>query len=141
MSLYKYVQECEKLVLELKDTLTPADIDALRKDCRILGLAGWDKWFFDHLAVISAFVAATPSEREKRKEWQDPVQKRRLVLASIQQMIRACTLLEGIHRHGLRPGQSYRHMVSKAAEAYMDIFMRQAASDWPFEDPDPFSDE
>lgn len=141
MNFYKYVQSCEKLVLELKDALTPADIDELRKDCRILGLAGWDRWFFDHLAPISAFLAATPSEREKLEGWQNPVQKRRLVLASLQQLIRGCNLLEGIHIHGIGPGQSYRHMASKAAEAYMDIFMKQPASDWPFDDPDPFTDE
>jgi hypothetical protein len=135
---YKYVQECERLVAELKESLGSAEVDALREDCKALGLRGWDEWFFDNLGVISAFIAATPSQRERRREWQASVLRRRLVLASIQQLIRACNLLGGIHRHGLSPGQSYQQMASKAADAYLDIFLKQPASDWPFDEPNPF---
>ena len=137
---YKYVQECERLAEELKESLSSADIDELRKACKALGLRGWDDWFFDNLGVISAFMAAAPSEREKRREWQESILKRRLVLASIQQLTRASNLLAGIHSHGLSPGQSYRQMASKAADAYLDIFLKQPASDWPFDELDPFTE-
>ena len=141
MSFFRYAKECKQLVLELKALLSPADVEELRKDCSQLGIGGWDEWFFDHLDAVSAFMTATTSERERKKGWQEPVQKRRLVLAAIQQLTRACNLLEGVHRHGLGPGQSSRKIASKAADAYLDIFLKQPASDWPFEAPDPFNEE
>ena len=141
MSFFRYVKECEQLVLELKGSLTPADVEELRKDCRALGLRGWDDWFFENLDAISAFMTATTSERDRTKAWQNPLQKRRLVLAGIQQLTRACNLLEGVHKHGLGPGQSSKKIASKAARAYLDIFLKQPASDWPFDGPDPFSKE
>jgi hypothetical protein len=136
----RYAQECGKFVSELRESLTVADVNELRKDCAHLGVDGWDQWFFENLHQISAFVAATSSERETRNVWQDPVLKRHLVLASIQQLTRACNLLEGIHRYGLSPGLSYRKMAAKAADAYLEIFLKQPASDWPFDGPDPFGD-
>jgi hypothetical protein len=138
-AFYQYARECEGLVSELRAALSANDLKELRKDCAALGLKAWDQWFFDHLSVVSSFIAASPADREKRKEWQEPVLRHRLLLAGIQQLTRACNLLDGLHRHGLVSGQSHRQMAARAADAYVDIFLKQPASDWPFDEPDPFS--
>ncbi|MBW2623169.1 MAG: hypothetical protein JRD68_09710 [Deltaproteobacteria bacterium] len=140
MSLYKYAQACTGFELELKESLTREDITELRKDCAALGLKAWYSWTSENLPSISAYIAATPSQRQKRKAWKDPAVKRFLVLGALYEVQCAKNLLKGLvqHEHNLIPGSPYRDMAVKAAEAYREIFL-QDVHDWPFDDPDPFS--
>jgi len=138
MSLVSYASQCSGFEIELAESLSEADLDALRSDCKILGLRGWDQWLFDNDEPISDFVEATPSVRRKKKAWQEPVLRRRLTLAAIYHVRIAGAMLRSADFLAVRVGISYREMAKSAAQECFHLLPAMLKR-WPFEDPDPFS--
>ena len=83
MDLNKCASACNRLALELEESLTTDDVEALRADCAALGLMQWAAWVRENAPTILKFVEATASVRNE-KAWQAPEMKRRLVLAAMQ---------------------------------------------------------
>ncbi len=132
-----YASACTRLDLELRESLTEEEIDELREDCRALGWKGWASWFRAHYEMILLFLESTPSVRSKKKIWQDPVQRRRLVLASIQHLRGATVLLDVAARLEMQTGESYRKMGRIAAEFFWEV-LSEPVEHWPLDDPNPF---
>jgi len=138
MSLRKYAAACSGFVSELKGGLTKEDVDGLREDLKAMGARNWIVWGIRNEQHVYLFVSATPKERARRKEWQDPVAKRRLTLAAIWWCWNAESLLRILDEAFLQPGISYRDM---AAEAGRTLEKLKAVKNlrWPFEGDNPFS--
>ena len=132
-----YQQAARGHVRELIDYLSSAETDALREQCRNLGEKGWIKWFDENRAEVIAYVRATPSQRKRKKAWQDPDKKGLLVLSAILHASRARSLLDGLANRLFDSGQSYRDMTALSGEVYLDVLLRDIP-DWPFPDPNPF---
>ena len=137
MSLSNYAAACSRLACELKADFTREDIDELRSDCVSLREDGWILWKLENTDTISAYVSASPSERLRKKAWQDPQSRRRLVLASIQHVLGARALLSGILDYKLEPGKGYRETAALAGKAYLQIFLEDIPA-WPFPGDNPF---
>jgi len=140
ISLYKYIEACDRFELELRECLTKKEIDDLRNDYAVSGVDGFYAWVNNTLKTIRLYVQSTPSQRQKKKAWQASDIRRRLVLGSIWYVKRARQLLEIIEKHYLVPGDSYRDTAGRAGQAYIDLVYKRPKP-WPFDDPDPFGDE
>jgi hypothetical protein len=134
-----YAIACNEFLSELKESLTKEDVDVLRTDCAAVGWKKWCQWTGKNLSIIRDYAQLTPSQRLKKKLWQDPVIKRALVLASIQYLHGAKHLLESLSEHNIVPGKSYRHTVGLAGYVYLECFSRDIPR-WPFDGPNPFSE-
>jgi hypothetical protein len=137
MNLGRYAQACNEFESELLEYLTKKDVSELREDCAALGRQPFLDWMTSQLKIIHSFVAATPSQRQKRKYWDDPVLRRRLVLAGIWYLRCAYRLLDGIDQYHLAPGGSYRETAARAGKAYTEIYYKLSRL-WPFGGQDPF---
>ena len=137
MSLNKYASKCREFERELRQCLTNENIDALRKHCAEVGKNDWVAWVYNNQQTISAFLASTPSQRRKKKAWQDPKVKSHLVLAALFQLGYAQHMLEALVQHPLSPGSSYRDMVLRAVDLYEEVVSRELEF-WPFDHPNPF---
>jgi hypothetical protein len=138
MSLALYAAKCDDILQELLESLSDADIEALRTDCATLGVDGLKHWGGDNLELIEQYVRATPSQRNRKKEWQKPVLRRRLVLTGIHYVTFAKKLLAGIDEYMLYPGLSYRDTAANAGRAFHSIF-QGGVDPWPFSGDDPFA--
>lgn len=137
MTLTTYAGRCTEYVQELSQSLSKDDIDGLQSDCAALGGDRWDEWAAANVRIISEYVSSSPSQRAKRKVWQDQILRRRLVLAAVQHLYRARNLLRVLDDYRLAPGCSYREMAALAGNAYLDI-CSQEVPDWPFPGDNPF---
>lgn len=138
MSLASYASQCSGFAMELAESLSEADLDALRVNCKKIGLNGWVKWFDDNQELISEFVQATPSMRRKKRAWQGPVLRRRLILASAYQARVASVMLRSADLLAFREGISYREMARIAGEECFGL-VPALLERWPFEGPNAFS--
>jgi hypothetical protein len=139
MGLENYVVACNEFLLELKKSLTREDVDEPRTDCAGLGLVGWDQWEKKNFEEVAFYVLATPSERKKKKAWQENRHRRRLVLAAIHHVYRARAILNSLLEYDLQPGSTYREMASRGALAYLYAAFSDIPR-WPFSGKDPFAD-
>jgi hypothetical protein len=138
MSLASYASQCGGFVMGLTESPTEADLDALRADCKNLGLRGWVRWFADNREAISDFLTATPSVRRKRKAWQEAVLRRRLTLGAAYQSRLAGAILRSADLLAIREGLSYRDMARDDGLECLDL-VSDILDRWPFDDPNPFS--
>ncbi len=138
MGLGKYALACEGLADELRASLSESEVSDLHKLWAGRPVLDWIKWRQANANLVSAFVAATPSERRRRK-----FKEHRLLLtmAGIQHCLEAHALLTVVDESFLDPGCSYRSMAALAGEAY-DRLYDFDIPDWPFDDLDsPFPDD
>ena len=119
MSLRNYIGACATLAAELADSLSEKDVDDLRANLNEMTRIEWLTWVGEHHKIVAWFLAATPSQRKKRKEWNEPSLRRFLVLAAIQMCERAEAVLEAAN--SLQPGASYRNTTADAVILYWKI--------------------
>lgn len=126
-----YTSAAFQLAEELRELLSEEDIELLAEDLKGLAWSGWLEWEATHRDEAISFVGANPSQRDKKKKWQEPVLRRRLVLSAYQlarlggEVLGACG--------GLGQAGSWRDNASSAAWAYTHIASRQRWV-WPFYD-------
>lgn len=137
MSLWSYIGACQRLSEELVQAMSPDEIETLRQSVQGLSQAEWDQWRTSNEHHIARFVGATPSERNKRKDWQKPILRLQLTLAAIQHLRQAEIVLRVTAEEYLQPGGSYRMTAAQAGCAYGRI-LREEIADWPFEGESPF---
>lgn len=138
MGLYSYAEACRTLRQELVDSLSKDDIKALRESLADVGAEGWYAWFGRSLQHITAFISATPSERKRKKSWQEPVLRAQLTLAAIQHVQRAEAVLETLSSRMPPLGVRNRDMAAVCGELYLDI-LHYELKPWPFPGRDPFA--
>lgn len=136
MSLDHYPQQAYELAIELKESLTDAEISELQQSLTGVSIRDWEKWKMENEKLISEFVASTPSQRNKQKfKKLFP----HIALAAYQHCMDGHVLLKKIESHYLLPGISYRSMASRAGEAYQAVVGSDETEEWPYEGECPFS--
>jgi hypothetical protein len=135
VSLEGYAEHAAVLAQELIDSLSEADVEALRASLSGGTLHDWDRWRAEHEEAVAAFVSATPSQRARKTQWKEAWLH--LTLAAAQHCLEAAALLRATDR--LTPGYSYRQMASIAGCAYQDLTGRYIP-DWPFDGDNPFAE-
>lgn len=132
MNLDRYVAQCGELASELIDSLSLPDQQALREQLNATDLETWLAWRAKHAESVRAFVAASPSQRARKKSWQPA--RLLLTLAATQQCLEAELLLQAIQH--LVPGNSYRDMAVMAGQAYNEVLCGSIDL-WPFDEVEP----
>lgn len=139
MDLGNYVTESFYLAEELKQLPTPRELEALHKALMGKSVHAWLDWRSDNAELVSEFVAATPSERAKRKKFQEA--RLFLIMAGVQHCLEGHALLKTVSNAYLVPGGSYRGMTATAGDAY-DRLLAVDIPYWPFDDMEtPFKDD
>jgi hypothetical protein len=100
-------------------------------------------WRVQHAKQIEKFAAATPAQRNHKKEWGDPAHRARLVAAALLLLRDGKVLLYGLSQFGfgLGPPASYRSAASHAGW-FVKHLTDELKHDphWPFLDvPSPFA--
>ncbi|KDB09484.1 hypothetical protein LIG30_1456 [Burkholderia sp. lig30] len=143
MGLGQYASASIRLATELENSLTKEEIASLARDLRRAGLQIWLDWREKNADAIEAFVAATPSERNRRKAWADEEIRRLLTLAAIIHCRQAHAVLDALVLNApvLEPGAPYRDTTSVAGSIFREL-LRMRIPQWPtaFADiePSPF---
>jgi hypothetical protein len=138
MGLGKYASACEGLAEELRTSIDEKELADLHKLLAGRPILDWIKWRQANAKLVSAFVAATPSQRRNKKF---RAHRLLLTMAGIQHCLEGHGLLAVVDESFLDPGCSYRSMAALAGEAY-DRLYDFAIPDWPFDDLEsPFVDE
>jgi hypothetical protein len=139
MSLAHYERACVELAGELRASLTDNDIQWIHERLTGHSVIEWMRWKRDHFELIINFVADTPSERKKKKKYQED--QRFLAMAALQHLKQGEALLEVINTHPLRAGGSYRQMAAIAGNAYQQLIDADIPY-WPFDGiKSPFKDD
>ena len=114
---------------ELRESLTEDDVSALRADIEALGIDAWLDWCDANENEALSYLSAAPKARDKKKAWQEPVHRRRLIFFAYRLARMAASLLEGMAYLG--PGGGYRETTGAAAHRCLDI-LREGHWRWPF---------
>jgi hypothetical protein len=140
MWIDRYEAEAFRHYEELRDSLTPKEVDELRTLCSTVELSELHRWSASNWLSVCEYVAATPSQRKRKKAWQDPEVKPLLVWAACRHAKRGCALLQGLMQSMVLSmrGAGYRKMTAEAGRAYFEV-LSQDVPDWPFPGPDPFA--
>jgi len=143
MGLGNYIHACDSFLNELRDSLASDEVETLRSDCASMGRKKWTDWVYAEVfrTEIHGFVAATPSRRKTKKEWNDPRLKGHLVLAAYHHVWKAQRVLELSMEIPISPGGSYRDMALCAGAFYDRLLLSQrefARQEWPFGGKNPF---
>ncbi|WP_413206754.1 hypothetical protein [Rhodospirillum sp. A1_3_36] len=141
MSLANYAHACRTLAQELVESLSSEQVEDLRASLEGVTHKEWTEWMRKYAPQISAFVAATPSQRQRKKAWKDPVLRAQLSLAGYHHLLQGQHILDAVDRHGLYPGGSYRMMGSLAGDAYWDILGAGDVPFWPLPGKNPLTPE
>src|ERR1039458_8922241 len=75
-----YVANADNEAEELRDSLSEDDIEHLRADLEQLGFDAWLDWAEKNRDEANDYLRATPKQRERKKKWQEPALRRRLIL-------------------------------------------------------------
>lgn len=136
MRLDRYAHMCGAIASELAESLTTEDVTRLKADLDGETAYAWMAWRTQNEQRVAAFVAASPSERQRRKAWRQD--RLRLTLAAIQHSLEGHAVLDAVEREALEPGDPYRKVASRAGLAYSRIFGADIP-DWPFDNDSPFA--
>ncbi|MDG4475405.1 hypothetical protein [Thiovibrio frasassiensis] len=141
MSFHKYAGACTELSKELLKSLTPEDVDELRTELASLGRREFASWYFRHTEEVKKYVQATPSQRIRRKAWQDS--KFRLLLTgsalvylrAAQSVLSNAATCEDLISHGV----GYRDLASQTGDQFRAL-MSEGFHWWPLPGDSPFGD-
>lgn len=136
--MHRYASQCGELAQELVDSLSEQEVELLKSRLEGASKHDWKTWKLTYQADIAGYVAATPSQRQRKKRWQ--ACRLELTLAAFQHCIEAQILLDQVDEHFLMPGGPYRAMASKAGVAYRKVAGVEATS-WPWPGDTPFVDD
>ena len=140
MSMSNYARACRKLADELRQSMTPEDVQGLRGILAGVTCQGWTNWRLQYESDVLTFVSATPSQRRKRKAWAETGVRWALTMASLQHLHQAEAVLWIVAEGGLVPGASYRDTAAVAGKYYSDILATNIP-EWPFDGESPFAKE
>ncbi|MBI9081727.1 MAG: hypothetical protein JEY79_18550 [Pseudodesulfovibrio sp.] len=142
MWIDKYASEALNHYEELRSSLTDEEIVRFRENCAKAGVSAMHQWFLKNWRLACEYLAATPSQRKKKKAWQDPESKPLLVWAACIYAKQGHALLQGLTNSGLLgcEGIGYRAMTSEAGNIYLAVLSPEV-SDWPFPGQNPFESQ
>lgn len=136
MSYHHYAQAAQNHVFELFRSITLGEIDHLSELLESLGEQKWRDWRVQNFQEILSYLRATPSERKKKRRWQNPDISVLLKYNAYREASRAYSLLYAIGVHYLPASGPYRDMTAAAADAYYEVLL-QRFPDWPFDRTPP----
>lgn len=137
MSYSLYIERSRALAEELIESLGADDVAALRTCVAGMSAADWRASRRKYAAEFARFVAATPAQRQRGKDWQDQEVRLLWTLAGIHHCLEAARVLEVVDDPRLTVGCSYRSMAANAGFLYQECLVEPLEL-WPFEPPDPF---
>ena len=143
MSNDKFAGECEGVAEDLADSLTDHQVKRLHKLLSQANRAGWAVWRQENREMIARFVAATPSQRNKRVGWNKPAEtKLYLCLAGYQHCMEGAKILKASEKLSFRPRSSYRDIAQQAGSVYQKL-LDEPAEEWPYYHsyPNPFQED
>jgi hypothetical protein len=120
---------------ELLHLLPEEEVQRLHDDLIEMGADQWRRWDCRHETEANDFLRSSPGQRAKKKKWQDPVFRRRLILSAYRQTRLAAAMLE--ESTYLQPIASYRDATAAAALAALQV-LREFRWRWPFGGAPPF---
>jgi hypothetical protein len=129
-----YVANADNEAEELRDSLSEDDIEHLRADLEQLGVDAWLDWAEQNRDEANDYLRATPKQRERKKKWQEPALRRRLILCAYHQARLGASMIDAAS--GLGGGGSYRGMTALAASLAFQV-MHDGEWRWPFLDIEP----
>lgn len=129
-----YASNADHHAEELRESLSVDDIEHLRADLEQLAADGWLDWAEQNRDEANDYLRATEKQRAKKKKWQEPVLRRRLVLIAYHQARLAASMIDAASSLG--PGGGYRDTTALAASLAFRV-MRDGDWRWPFLDVDP----
>ena len=123
MSWHKYHSQIRELGFELAALLSKEELYAIEQDLAVQGGKAWVTFVNENLDEISAFLAATPAQRNKKKAWQAQPHRRRLIFAAIYFHRHANLFLKNMIGSSLDMGigLGYRSVHAAAADAGFDF--------------------
>lgn len=132
MGLNNYASASRNLATELIQLLSEAEITTLFSELKESGEKAWIKWQLDNSETVIDFVAATALQRSRKKAWNNPSLRGKLILASIIHCQAAYELLNFLTQNEpwLRPGCGYREMASRAGDLYWGL-LETDVPNWP----------
>jgi len=131
MSLHRYAQECSGLIEELRDSLSAEDWSLLREQVIADGLISFLDWQLgEGLDEIERYLSSTPSERKRRKAWQEPKTRRMLTLGAMFLAHQGQSLLRALSDRTPIEGLSYRQGAATAGKLLLE--MRHSDDDFDF---------
>ena len=135
--VYKYAAKAKALAKETVGDLTDKQVTSLQSELSEMGLLAWRQWRESHSQDIYEYMAATPSQRQKKKSWQ--YKQAKLAFAAYWDYQFASQFLSALDDPGLQPGGSYRQVAADAAQVYQTL-RKNSLDAWPFSLPYPFVD-
>jgi len=133
--VYKYAANARELAKEVVGDLTDEQVVSLQGELKELGLSAFREWREAHNQDINEYMAATPLQRSKKKDWKDNQTK--LAFAAYWNFQLAAKFLTALDDPDLHPGGSYRQMAADAYQIHRSL--RTCSVDvWPFVLPNPF---
>lgn len=132
MGLNSYASASLRLSTELEQLMSKDEIDSLFSELKTFGEKAWIKWQLSNSQTIIEFVAATPAQRVRKKEWNKPKLRGKLILASIIHCQAAYKLLSFLTQNEpwLKPGGGYRDMAARAGDLYWSLLDTDVPN-WP----------
>ncbi|HAT50775.1 MAG: hypothetical protein HQL07_04630 [Nitrospirae bacterium] len=145
MSLASYASAALGFSEELADSLSEREIQTLRAHfSEKMPRLNWDVWKLQNKVEIAAFVAASPSERKKRKAWNHPPEKKLLLtLAAYQHCREGYLLLSFADRLVDLAGLTNRIVASQAGlqcRQLLGKLYQDEELEWPYDDS-PFLED
>ncbi|OGV75503.1 MAG: hypothetical protein A3K18_13535 [Lentisphaerae bacterium RIFOXYA12_64_32] len=139
MDLGMAAHEAGLLAEELQEGMSDAEVQKLWEELRGTTRSAWFAYVRGDRNVAE-FAVATPSERKKKKAWQDPAVQRSLRAAAVVRLQYAAQMLESLDVCRPCSSSSYRGAIRGAASAWQDA-SEMALPLWPFDIPDgePFA--
>lgn len=134
----RYAQETGARVSELEALLTKDDVSDLRTLLSRQSKAAWATWMSNHHQLALAYIAASPSERNKAARFR--LESGKLLLLRVTALVLAKqghALIEAMSMSCLVIGLGYRQALAEAADVAEKSFFA-ADPFWPLAAPSPW---
>jgi hypothetical protein len=135
MSIDEHIDSAFQLSEDFQEELSSDDVAALRDDLSSMGESAWVAWVDENRKAVFSILGATPEKRAKRKDWADPLLRRRLCFAVYHQARLAALVLSLSGE--VSPGRTFSPVVRSAAHL-ADQFLKRSVWTWPFDCEPPF---
>jgi hypothetical protein len=145
-SLPKYHQAALQYVAELQHAFSLREQEYISFLLAQMGQEGWDDWLHEHWEEIDRYLSKSPSERKRRKAWQQEQLQPLMAFAALQQARENLSIFEGLLAAQLRVAtadESTRGLVAYSRFFYLEVdsALKYALQPWwPFHPdvPSPF---
>jgi len=139
MSLSNYINATVEIAHELTESLSKQDVNIVWYSIKAHGKDEWIAWLNAHEKDAIQYLRATPSQRARKKAWNQEAIRPFLIVAAILHAQRAVGLMEFAEALHRQIGESHRTVAGEAAESAAS-FLADCSSLWIWEGKAPWDD-